>query len=97
MKKRGISVEIAEKIRLKKGLGVGVKLQQIRGKKGISQRQLAVLSGVPFNTIQKYEQKERNIDNASLTQLCALCEALECSIGDIIEDTELLKRYMNVR
>lgn len=97
MKKRGITVEIAEQIRLKKGLGAGVKLRQLRVKKGYSQSKLAELSGIASKTLQKYEQKEINIDNASLTNLCALCEALECSIGDIIEDTELLKRYMNVR
>lgn len=97
MKKRGISVEKAEQIRRQKGLGVTSKLQQIRVKKGISQRELAELADIPLYTLQKYEQKKLNIDTANIYTLLKLSVALQCSMCEFIENEELLKELEKER
>ena len=97
MKKRGITIEQAEQIRLKKGLDAGAKLRQLRVKKGYTQKEFAELTEVSLLTLQKYEQKKLNIDSANVYTLCKFCVALGCRISDIIEDEELLKKYNEVK
>lgn len=92
MTKRGISVEEAKRIREAKGLEP-TKLQKIRTKKGYSQKQLSVVSGVSLRAIQCYEQRIRDIDGAHFDALCSLCIALDCKIEDIIENEKLIEKY----
>lgn len=73
------------------------KLAILRNKRGLSQRQLAIKSGVPTKSIQFYEQSPTKIDGAKLNTLCKLSVALECKIEDIIEGAELKEKYKEVR
>lgn len=96
-KKRGMTPEQAEKVRLKRGIDRGTKLRIVRVRSGLSQSELAAASGVPIKTIQRYEQEPNKIDNARLDKLCGLSEALGCKITDIIEDKKLIERFNKVK
>lgn len=63
-------------------------LKLLRQKIGLSQRELADLSGVPVRTIQQYEQRQKNINNAQAECLVMLAKVLCCEIGDLMEKTE---------
>lgn len=69
------------------------KLQELRKKIGLSQSQLAYLSGVKFRMLQNYEQGQKPIDNAHLETILRLCIALKCNIGDLIEADDLKELY----
>lgn len=60
------------------------KLQAIRVAKGYSQSKLAKLSGVGIRAIQNYEQGVVDIRHAPILMLQKLCDALGCSISDIV-------------
>ena len=89
---RGMTPEQAKKIREQRGLKE-TKLQKFRVAKGLSQRELSVISGVSSRAIKSYEQQERNINKAQLNILCDLAIALNCKISDILEDETLIERY----
>ena len=57
----------------------------LRKKSGMSQRQLAELSGIPLRTIQQYEQRQKNINKAQAEYLLMLAQALHCDITQLIE------------
>lgn len=97
MKKRGMTPEQAEKVRLKRGIDRGTKLRIMRVQKGLSQSELSAASGAPTKTIQRFEQEPNKIDGTKLNTLCGLSEALGCKIADIIEDEELIKRFNKVK
>jgi DNA-binding Xre family transcriptional regulator len=77
--------------------GKGTKLRIVRVRRGFSQSELAEVSGVPKKTIQRFEQEPHKIDGTKLNTLCGLCEALDCSITDIIEDERLIERFNRVK
>ena len=60
-------------------------LKLLRSQLGMSQRELAELSGVPLRTIQQYEQRQKNINNAKVTYILMLAKALSCDVEDLIE------------
>ncbi len=60
-------------------------LKLLRQKAGLSQRELAELSGVPVRTIQQYEQRQKNINKAQAEYLIMLSQTLCCSIDQLIE------------
>lgn len=93
LKKRGITVEQAERVRLKRGIGYGTKLRVMRVKRGLSQSELSAASGVGIKSIQSFEQRVNNVERTNLYTLCGLCEALGCKIPDIIDDTALVERF----
>lgn len=66
------------------------KLQSARQKKKMSQSQLAKVSGISVRVLQEYERGARDISGAKLATLLKLCNALECSLRDIITDTETI-------
>lgn len=92
-----VTPEQAENIRVRNGKGYGSKLRRLRVKKGLSQSELASLSGIPKKSIEGYEQGKLNIDGAKLNAMCCLCAALGCKVGDILEDAELIKKYSEVK
>ena len=63
-------------------------LKLLRQKAGLSQRELADLSGVPVRTIQQYEQRQKNINKAQAEYLVMLAKVLCCGIEDIMEKCE---------
>ena len=71
------------------------KLKMYRQNKKMTQKELAVLSGVPMRTIQQYEGRLRNIDGASLNTLCDLARVLNVKFYDLIEDENLKIKILN--
>lgn len=63
-------------------------LKLLRQKGGLSQRELAELSGVPVRTLQQYEQRQKNINKARAEYLVMLAKALCCTVDELIEKTE---------
>lgn len=96
MVKRGMTPQQAEELLLKKGVN-GTKLRAVRVRSGLSQSELATASGVPKKTLQRYEQELGKIDGAKLKTLCDLCEALGCTIPDILDNEELIERFNGVK
>lgn len=60
-------------------------LQRRRKQVGLSQGQLAEISGIPVRTIQQYEQRQKNINKAQVEYLFRLSGALGCSVECLIE------------
>ncbi len=64
------------------------KLRKIRESRGLSQSELAKISGVAIRSIQLYEQKVNDIDKAQAQTLYKLARTLGCSIEDLLENPE---------
>ena len=64
------------------------KLKKIRQRAGLSQSELAEMSGVPVRTIQQYEQRQKSINKAQAEYLMMLARALHCNAEDLIEPVE---------
>ena len=65
------------------------RLKTIREHRGISQTELATLSGVKLRSIQMYEQKVNDIDKAQVGTVYKLSRVLGCTIEDLLESPEL--------
>lgn len=61
------------------------KLKQRRKQVGLSQSQLAEVSGIPIRTIQQYEQRQKDINKAGAISVKSLAKALYCGIEDLLE------------
>ncbi len=66
------------------------KLQKIRKKRCLTQKELSDLSGVPFSILKKYESGEREIIKASAETLLRLATALTCPIEELLENEDKL-------
>lgn len=64
------------------------RLKTIRENRGISQNELAKLSGVKLRSIQMYEQKVNDIDKAQAGTVYKLSRVLGCTIEDLLENPE---------
>ena len=64
------------------------RLKIIRESRGLSQSELAKLSGVNLRSIQMYEQKINNIDKAQAGTLYKLSRVLGCTIEELLEEPE---------
>ncbi|MCL2443211.1 MAG: helix-turn-helix domain-containing protein [Treponema sp.] len=62
------------------------KLQTARKAAGLSQADLALLSGVSLRSIQMYEQKNKDINKAQADTLHAFSKILHLSIEELLED-----------
>ncbi len=60
-------------------------LKRKRKQVGLSQSELAELSGIPVRTIQQYEQRQKNINKAQVEYLFKLSNALGCTVECLIE------------
>ena len=60
-------------------------LKRIRTTYGLSQSELAKQSGVSLRSIQMYEQKQKDINKASVQTLYRISKILGCTIEDLIE------------
>ena len=60
-------------------------LKLLRQQNGLSQRQLAELSGVPLRTIQQYEQRQKNINRAQVEHLALMARVLKCDTVQLCE------------
>ena len=50
-----------------------------------TQQDLAYESGVSLRSVQMYEQRQRNINEASVTTVRDMAKALHCNIEDLLE------------
>lgn len=64
------------------------RLKTIRENRGISQSELAKLSGVKLRSIQMYEQKVNDIDKAQAGTVYKLSRILGCTVEDLLENPE---------
>ena len=60
-------------------------LARYRKARGLSQSQLANASGLSLRSIQLYEQRQNDINNAQYNRLQALANTLGCKIEDLLE------------
>ena len=72
------------------------KLQIMREKAGLSQRELAEMSGVNFRMLQAYDNGGKNFTTASALTVLKIADALNCDAHEIIdidpvEDKEKLR------
>lgn len=56
-----------------------------RQKAGYSQSELARLANIPLRTIQQYEQRQKNINNAKAEYVLRLSRCLFCNMEDLLE------------
>lgn len=64
-------------------------LQALRKSIGYSQKMLAEKSGVSLRMIQQYEQRAKNINNATGANLVALANTLGCGVEELLEQIEV--------
>ena len=64
---------------------VETNLKRIRSTYGCTQAELAETSGVSLRSIQMYEQRNKNINKASVDTIYRLAKALGCTMEDLIE------------
>lgn len=60
-------------------------LKRIRNSINMTQRELSVLSGISLRSIQMYEQKNKDINKASVKTVYKLAKILGCTIENLIE------------
>lgn len=61
------------------------KLKKLRESRGISQAELAKLSGVSLRSIQMYEQRVNDIDKAQAQTIYKLSRVIGCTMEDLLE------------
>ena len=60
-------------------------LKRLRTYAGLSQSELADMTGISVRTIQAYEQMQKNINNASIDYVYRISKALNCDIEMLLE------------
>ena len=60
-------------------------LKRIREQRGLTQKELAELSGVNLRMIQHYEQGQKDINKAEALKVYTLAKTLKCKVRDILE------------
>lgn len=60
-------------------------LKILRQRAGLSQSELAELSGIPVRTIQQYEQRQKSINKAQTEYVLMLAQVLCCEVEELIE------------
>ena len=76
-------IDVADAIFKHKNLPT--KLQTIRKAIGLSQKELSDKSGVTLRMIQQYEQRAKDINKATASNLFALAQTLGCKAEDLLE------------
>ena len=61
------------------------KLKKFRVARGLTQSELADMSGVNLKSIAGYEQTPMKINKASVESVASLAECVGCNIEDLIE------------
>ena len=67
------------------------KLKRIRVSMGLTQNDLAKLSGINIKSIAAYEQNPKKINKASVESAIGLADCLCCTVEDIIERKYIIK------
>lgn len=80
-----ISSFVAEMNRLYRLRHPETQLKEKRLQSGLSQGELARMSGIPVRTIQQYEQRAKSINNARAESVAALARVLHCTTESLLE------------
>ena len=89
---KDLTITFDEEKRTKGGLDLGLRLKEMRTKRGLSQTELAKLVGVTPSTIS---QVESNLIYPSLPALLKMAEVLSVDVSSFFQDqTELKKRVI---
>ena len=67
---------------------LGQKIKKLRNEKGLTQKDLANLVNVTFQTVSKWENDENEPDVSTLRRLAQL---FECSMDDLLSEEEVVK------
>ena len=78
-------VNIADKIIIKNLAASPTRLYKLRKARGLTQNELAELSGVSLRMIQLYEQRQNDINKASGKTINDLARALCCNFYEVME------------
>ena len=70
---------------LQKGGDIISNMKNIRCSLKMTQKELAILSNTPLETIKKYEQGHKDINRAAAIKVHHLAKALHCPMEDILE------------
>ena len=62
---------------------INIKLKTVMNSKGMNKNRLSVLTGVKFDTIQKYYNGD--VYRIDVDVLAMFCYALNCDVNDIVE------------
>ena len=76
-------IDIANSILKRKNLPT--QLQTVRKAVGLTQKELSKKSGVTLRMIQQYEQRAKDINKATASNLFALAQVLGCKAEDLLE------------
>ena len=60
-------------------------LKRFRGYAGMTQAELARQSGVSLRSIQMYEQRNKDINKASVETVYRLAKVFNCAVEDLLE------------
>ena len=60
-------------------------LKRIRKISGLSQKELAELSGVPLRQIQLFEQRQRDINHTRAIDVVKMSRVLCCKVEDLLQ------------
>ncbi|MBN2619355.1 MAG: helix-turn-helix transcriptional regulator [Spirochaetales bacterium] len=71
-----------------------IDLKRIRKEKKLTQQELSQLSGVPQQSISRYEKGSRNADSENLKKLAL---ALRVSADDLLGITEEVKNFKRIQ
>lgn len=71
------------------------KLKAVRVLSGITQKQLADAAGLNLRTLQHYEQGAKCFDNARVDVILNVCNALNCTFGDVVENADYIQVFNN--
>lgn len=63
---------------------------------GMNAEALAEESGVSVSAIKKYESGEKDINNAKLPTLVAICKALNCRLSAVVSDEKLIADLLSI-
>ena len=77
--------DVMNELILRKNQERGTNLHRLRKAAGLTQKELAELSGVNLRTLQQYEIGLKDINHASGTTINALALALHCNFYDVME------------
>lgn len=77
------TVDVAREWLMKGAVSVNP-LKRQRTLAGLTQKELASLSGVPLRVIRSYEQGQRSLENAGAESIVRLSRALSCQIEDLL-------------
>ena len=61
------------------------RLKKLRESRGLSQAELAKISGVSLRSIQMYEQRVNDIDKAQAQTVYKLSRVIGCEMEDLLE------------